>query len=179
MTAPEAHAQAAQQQAKKSAEEAGVINAQPNPPSVISPRLKQAYRQAVKLMHPDLAVTERERQRRTELMALVNVAYERGDQRALEKLIDEFGQDPDAIVGEDIGSRIVKTIRRIAQLRRRLGEIQQEIEALNKTEIFQLKQNIEKAETMGDDRLGDLVQQLVQELSERKIRLKAARQQGV
>jgi hypothetical protein len=112
-------------------------------------------------------------------MAVVNLAYERGDQRAIEKLIEEFGQDPEAIVGEDIGSRIVKAIRRIAQLRRRLGEIQQETEALKKTEIFQLKQNIEKAEAMGDDPVADLVLQLVQELSVRKNRLKAARERGV
>ena len=168
-----AQARAAKQQAKKSAEEAGLIEAQPKPPPVISAGLKKAYRQAVKLMHPDLAITEQERQRRTELMALVNLAYEQGDQRAIEKLIEEFGQDPEAIVGEDIGSRIVKAIRRIAQLQRRLSEIQQEIETQQKTEIFQLKQTIEKREEKGDDPLGDLAKQLGQEISERKIRLKA------
>jgi hypothetical protein len=173
-----ANADAAKQKAKKSADEAGFIRAQPKP-LVISPGLKQAYRQAVKLMHPDLAVTEHERWRRTELMALVNLAYERGDQRAIEKLIDEFGQDPEWIVGEDIGSRIVKAVRRNAQLRRRLGEILEEVDAHKETEIFRLRQTIEKAEAMGDDPLGDLAQQLEQELSERKIRLKAARQRGV
>ena len=172
-----AQARAAEQQAEKSAEEAGLIEAQPKPPAVIASGLKQAYRQAVKLMHPDLAISERERQRRTELMALVNLAYERGDQRAIEKLIEEFGQDPEAIVGEDVASRIVKTIRRIAQLRRRLSEVQQEIEAHQKTEIFQLRQTIEKAEAIGRDPLGDLVKQLMQKISERQIRLKAMRQQ--
>ena len=172
-----ARAQAAKQQARKSAEEAGLIEAQPAPPQVIAPGLKQAYRRAVKLMHPDLAVTEHERQRRTELMAVVNLAYERGDQRAIEKLIDEFGQDPEAIVGEDIGSRIVKAVRRIAQLRRRLGEIQQEIETHKKAEIFQLRQDVEKAEAIGNDPLGELAKQLIQEISQRQIRLKAMQQQ--
>jgi hypothetical protein len=167
------YAQAAKQRAKQSAEEAGLIEAKPKPPPVISQSLKDAYRQAVKLMHPDLATTEQERHRRTELMALVNLAYERGDQRAIEKLIEEFGEDPEAIVGEDIGSRIVKTIRRIAQLRRRLNEIQREIETQKKTELFQLKQTIEKSEQKGEDPLADLAKQLEQEISERKIRLKA------
>lgn len=170
-----ANAQTAKQQAEKSAEEAGLIEAQPKPPPVIIPELKQAYRQAVKLMHPDLAITEHERHRRTELMALVNLAYERGDKKAIEKLIEEFGQDPEAIVGEDVASRIVKTIRRIAQLRRRLGELRQEIEAQQKTEIFRLKQTIEEAETKGKDPLGDLTQQLMQEISERKTKLKTIR----
>lgn len=171
-----AKARAAKQQAKKSAEEAGLVEAQPEPSPVITSGLKQAYRQAVKLIHPDLATTEYERQRRTELMTLVNLAYERGDQRAIEKVIEDFGQDPEAIVGEDTASRIVKAIRRIAQLRRRLAEVQQEIETLKKSEIFQLKQTIEKAEKIGGDPLGDLAKQLTQEISERQIALNAIRQ---
>jgi hypothetical protein len=174
-TSLKARAQAAEQQAKKSAEEAGVIEAQPKPPPEITPGLKQAYRQAVKLVHPDLSVTENERRRRTELMALVNLAYERGDQKAIERLIDEFGQDPDAIVGDDIGSRIVKAIRRIAQLRRRLAEVRLEIEAQQNTDLFQLRRTIEEAEAKGDDPLGDLAQRLTQQIAERQNRLKAMR----
>ena len=89
-------------------------------------------------------------------MALVNLAYERGDQKAIEKIIQNFGEDPEAIVGEDTASRIVKAIRRIAQLRRRLVEAQGELEAHKKSEIFQLKQTVEKAEATGSDPLGDL-----------------------
>jgi hypothetical protein len=163
-----AHVQSAEAQAKQSGDEAGLNEAQPKPPPVIEPALKQVYRQAVKLMHPDLATTEHERQRRTELMALVNLAYERGDQKAIEKLIEEYGQDPEAIVGEDVGSRVVKVIRRIAQLRRRLGEVQQEVEAHQKTELFTLRQTIEKAEAIGDDPLGDLARQLTQLIIERR-----------
>jgi hypothetical protein len=171
-----AQARAAKQQAKKSAEEAGLVEAQPEPPPVITSGLKQAYRQAVKLIHPDLATTEHERQRRTELMALVNLAYERGDQKAIEKVIADFGQDPEAIVGEDTASRIVKAIRRLAQLRRRLAEVQQEIEAIKRSEISQLKHAVEETEKMGGDPLGDLAKQLTQEISERQIRLNAMRQ---
>ena len=108
-------------------------------------------------------------------MTLVNLAYERGDQRAIEKVIEDFGQDPEAIVGEDTASRIVKAIRRIAQLRRRLAEVQQATEALKKSEIFQLMQTIEKAEKMGGDPLGDLATQLTQEISDRQFRLNAMR----
>jgi hypothetical protein len=62
----------------------------------------------------------------------------------------------------------VKTIRRIAQLRRRLGDVQQEIEAHKKTEIFKLRQTIEKAEAIGEEPLGDLVQQLRHKIFERQ-----------
>jgi hypothetical protein len=174
--AAQAHAQATEQHAKASAEEAGLIEAQPAPPPIITPELKLAFRQAAKLMHPDRAITECERLRRTALMSKVNVAYERGDQNAIEKLIKEYGQDPEAILGEDIASRIVKTIRRIAQLRRRTNEIHQQLAAMQETDIFHLKQTIEETEAMGGDPLGDLAKQLMQELSERKIQLETARQ---
>jgi hypothetical protein len=50
-----------------------------------SPDLKRAYRQAVELIHPDLALSDRERQGRTKLMASLNLAYERGDLREIER----------------------------------------------------------------------------------------------
>lgn len=168
-----AHAHSASEQAKRSSEEAGLIDEQPKPPSVIDPDLKRAYRKAVKLMHPDLAISEPERQRRTKLMAALNLAYERGDLKEIERLVAEFGQDPEAIVGEDVGSQIVKTIRRIAQLRRRLGELQLELNAHKKSEAYELRQTVEAADASGDDPLGDLAKQLVNEISEREAELKA------
>jgi hypothetical protein len=170
-----ADAQAAQDQARRSAKEAGVIEAVPTPAPVITPELKLAYRQAAKLMHPDRATTDEERKRRNVLMALVNRAYESGDQKAIEKLIVEYGQDPEAIAGSDVASKIVKAIRRIAQLRRRIDEAQQEMAIQQQTEIFQLKQTVEEAEAMGGDPLADLAKQLLEELSERKIQLEIAR----
>lgn len=171
----QAHAQTTAQQAKQSAEEAGVIESQPAPPLEITPELKHAFRKAAKLIHPDRATTELERLRRTEVMAKVNLAYETGNQQEIERLIIEFGQDPEAISGEDIASRIVKAIRRIAQLRRRMGETQQEMEALLETAVFQLKKTVEETEAMGGDPLGDLTRKITQELSERKVQLEMAK----
>ncbi len=168
-----AHAHSAQEQARRSSEEAGLIEEQPKPSSAIDPDLKQAYRKAVKLIHPDLAISEPERQRRTKLMAALNLAYERGDLKEIERLVAEFGQDPEAIVGEDIGSRIVKTVRRIAQLRRRLGELRLELEAHKKSEAYELRQTIEAADASGDNPLEDLARQLTKEISEREGELKA------
>ena len=170
-------ARAAEEQAKRSIQEAGLpepgLSDASKPVPVIGAELKQAYRNAVKLMHPDLASLESERQRRTRLLALVNVAYRRGDQRIVEKLVEEFGQDPDAILGEDVGSGIVKAIRRIAQLHRRLVEVQQEMAAWQSTEIFRLRQIVESAEATGADPLGDLAQQLEHKIRERHGVLKA------
>lgn len=65
----------------------------------------------------------------------------------------------------------------VAQLRRRMGEVQQQMDAMLLTEIFHLKQTTEETEAMGGDPLGDLSKQLMQQLSERKIQLEIARQQ--
>jgi hypothetical protein len=171
----QAHAHAAERQARRSAEEAGLIESQAVPPQPLTVDIKQAYRRAARLMHPDRATNDAERQRRTDLMARVNRAYENGDQRAIEKLIEEYGHDPEAIAGDDIGSRIVKAIRRIAQLRRRLDEARHELGALQQSELFQLRQGIEDGEILGDDPLGDLARQLANELAERRARLEMLR----
>ena len=57
--------------------------------------------------------------------------------------------------------------------RRRLDEVQQEMDGMQRSEIFQLKQNIQAAEAKGDDPLGELAQQLMQEISNRKMRVEA------
>ncbi len=172
----QAEAQAAAERARQSSEEAGLIEALPRPPPVITPELKLAYRRAAKLIHPDRATTEPERLRRNALMAEVNRAYEIGDEKAIEKLVVEFGQDPEAISGDNVAARIVKVIRRIAQLRRRLGEIQAQMAAMQETEIFTLKKTVEETEALGGNPLGDLAKQLMHQLSERKIQLEMAKE---
>lgn len=179
--AAQVHAQAAQEQARKSAEEAGLIEAQPPPPLVITPQLKQAFRRAAMMMHPDRATTEPERLRRHGLMIKVNLAYERGDQQAIEKLVLEFIQDPamqeeiedrELIADQGVELKILKIIRRTGQLRRRMDEIQEELQDKKQSDIYKLKTTIERAELRGSDPMGDLAEQLLQELSERRIRLK-------
>lgn len=177
--AAQVHAQAAQEQARKSAEEAGLIEAQPPPPLVITPQLKQAFRRAAMMMHPDRATTEPERLRRHGLMIKLNLAYERGDQQAIENLVLEFIQDPrmqeiedpEEIADQGVELKILKIIRRTGQLRRRMDEIQQELYEKKQSDIYKLKITIERAELRGGDPLGDLAEQLLQELSERRIRL--------
>ena len=173
------HAQAAQEQARKSAEEAGLIEAQPPPPLVITPQLKQAFRRAAMMMHPDRATTEPERLRRHGLMIKLNLAYERGDQQAIENLVLEFIQDPvmqeiedpELIADQGVELRVLTTIRRTGQLRRRMDEIQEELQEKTQSDIYKLKITIERAELRGGDPLGDLAEQLLQELAERRIRL--------
>lgn len=164
-------AQAAEEQAKRSAEEAGMIEKKPPPPPEITLETKQAFRQAAKLMHPDRATTDAERERRNVMMAKVNRAYESGDLQAIEKLIVEFGQDPEAIQGDDLGARMIKAIRRIAQLRSRAEEIDKQLSETQTHELYELLVTVQQAEALGSDPIGDLVQEILRQISERKIKL--------
>ena len=87
----------------------------------------------------------------------------------------EFGQDPEAITGEDVASRLVKTIRRIAQLRRRMAEAQQEIDAHKAGELHELMVTVTETEDLGGDPLSDLARHIMQQISERKIELEMIR----
>lgn len=167
----EAEALAAEAQAKKSSSEAGITEPESAPPPEITPELKATYRQAARLIHPDRATTDQERIRRNELMSRVNLAYEKGDQISIEKIIEEFGVDPESITGDDVGSQIVKCIRRISQLRRRLSEIEESIQAIKRSEEYQLKTTVESAESLGGNPLESLSQKLLEEISELKIEL--------
>jgi len=164
-------AQEAEEKARASAEEAGIAEGIPAPAAEITPELKRAYRQAAKLMHPDRATTDAERARRHGMMVKVNLAYESGDMRSLESLMVEFGHDPEAVKGDDIGSRMIKAIRRIAQLRRRVGEIQEELESRKTSEAFELMRSVLEVEAMGSHPLSDLASELLRQISEKKIEL--------
>lgn len=169
-------AKQAEQKAKQSAEEAGLVKKSP-PPAEITAETKQAFRKAAKLMHPDRATTDAERERRNTMMAKVNVAYEKCDLKAIEKLIEEFGQDPEAIEGYDIGARMIKAIRRIAQMKRRVSEIDQELLEAKKHELYELMTYVKETEALGGDPIADLEQDILKQISEKKIEFEQLRQQ--
>ncbi len=166
-------ARAAEARAKQSSSEARRLREKERPlHGPVDPELRSAYRRAMKLMHPDLAVGEAERRRRTRLVAMLNVAYERRDLNEILRLVREFGEDPEAVPGEDIGAQIVRAIRRIAQLRRRLSELETELDLLKQSELHELKTAIEAEEKSGRDPLGGLARRLKGEISEAELALR-------
>ena len=140
-------------------------------PVVVTPEIKAAYRQACKLMHPDRATNDAERVRRTDFMARVNVAYEKGDQVEIERIVAQFGTDPEAVTGNGIGTHIIKAIRRSAQLRRRLSELETKWAALQNGEVFELRQTVESAEALGGKPLSELAVNLLGQISEKCIEI--------
>lgn len=130
-----------------------------------SETLKKLYREVAKRIHPDLATDEAERLHRQELMAEVNQAYEDGDEEGLRNILHKWESNPEAVKGQDIGSELIRVLRRISQSRNRLKTIEEELLAVQQTELHQLRDQVTQAEKLGRDLLERMVTQLNEQIA--------------
>jgi hypothetical protein len=139
----------ARAQAKASAETVGsVVQRKQQADFAPSEDLKKLYREIARLVHPDLTTDERERTRRTRLMAEANRAYEEGDEAKLRAILDEWTSSPDSVQGEGVAAELVRTIRKIHQVERRLAEIEAETAGLRSSDLFILRREVEAANAL-------------------------------
>ena len=166
-------ARQARTQAQESARAAGEENAgAPSPDDAASPpkprrsdSLNRLYRQAAKLLHPDLTLDGAERDRRHRLMAEVNAAYARGDEERIRAILRDWHTSAESVEGDGPGAELVRVIRKIAQVERRLQAIAAEMDQHRLGELFKVKQAVEEAQANGRDLLKDLSEQLDGELA--------------
>lgn len=71
-------------------------------------------------------------------MAALNAAYAAGDAEAIARMIDGEAARPEAIIGDDVASRLVRVIRKLAQVRNRLTALAQMGEELRADPLFTL-----------------------------------------
>jgi hypothetical protein len=136
-----------------------------------SPELKNLYREVARRIHPDLATNEADRTRRQRFMAQANRAYEEGDEARLKAILEEYESSPETVVGEGIGAELVRVIRKIAQVRRRLAEIEGELKLLMQLELMELKNRVEEGRTQGHDILGEMAKAVGLRIDEARIEL--------
>jgi DnaJ-domain-containing protein 1 len=122
--------------------------------------LKKLYRELAKQIHPDLATDEVDRARRQVLMAEANQAYEDADEDRLQEILHQWQSSPEAVKGEGIGAELIRLLRQISQSRERLKSIEKEIEAVEQTELHQLKSRVVVAEQAGKDLFAEMALQL-------------------
>jgi len=160
-------AQQARERADRTARDTGDIS-EPQKVEAFKPtrEIKDLYRDIAKKIHPDLAVDGVDRERRTKIMAEVNKAYRDGDYERLETILREWETSPESIEGEDVGSRLVRTIRMIARVKYRIAQIEQEIQRLYSTPIYELKSKVEESSSQGRDLLMEMVEQVDKEIEE-------------
>ena len=137
-----------------------------------SDSLKKLYRQVAKLIHPDLTTDDRERLRRQNLMAEANLAYEDQDEERLKAILHSWETSPESIQGEGVVAKLLRTIRQIAQSQMRLKAIGEEIEALEQTDLYQLRNRVVTSQEAGNDLLAEMASQLDDQINTAKEQLK-------
>jgi DnaJ-domain-containing protein 1 len=136
-----------------------------------SSELKQIYRQLAKAIHPDLATEPEARAKRELLMAEANQAYECGDIERLKVLLFDWSNDPQSVQGEDLSAELLRTIRQIVQSELRLANIEQNIQSLEKSDLFQLQVKAKRGKQMGRDLLMEMARELDKQIHRAQYRL--------
>lgn len=129
-----------------------------------SDSLKKLYRELARLLHPDLVLDENEKAKRHELMAKANKAYADGDEELLAQMLADQLSSPDEIKGDSIGAELIRVIRQIARANERLHEIDKKFKALEQSEVFELKSQVDEAENEGRDLLAELAETVQREI---------------
>lgn len=126
--------------------------------------LKQTYREAAKLIHPDRARDGADRELRDRLMVEVNAAYAAGDIDAIHDIIERSRSRLEAGEMDDIGTQLVRAIRSIARTRNRVRSLVQAINELKASTWFRLKAEIERGEAGQEDPLGQMAERVHAEI---------------
>lgn len=175
----QARAVEARQQAKESEDEAaGAAEGAATTGFTPSESLRSLYRQVAKRFHPDLANNEQDRTRRHSFMTRANGAYELGDIARLQALLSEWDNSPELVAGEDIGSELIRLIRKIAQVRTRLHAIDTEMTQRNQSDLASLKRKVEDAERNGRDLLAEMAAKVGRQITEARETLDGFRKGG-
>lgn len=124
--------------------------------------IKKLFRQVAQKIHPDRARDEADRERRTRLMAEANRAYRLGDGAALREVLRRWNSGEEA--AETPADRELME-RQLERLRRRLAEIQGELDGLYASRLYELFQAENQARRQQRDLLEELTRQLDEQIA--------------
>jgi chromosome segregation ATPase len=144
---------------------------------VVSEQAKRLFRQLARLIHPDLALTQAERERRTNLMVRANHAYEQGDVPTLQRLLDDWRRSPESVVGSKPEAELERILRRVAQVREQIEEVGKQIQELEASAMGWLRHRVEKAASEGWDLLSHMVRELDRQIVEARAELERLQRQ--
>ena len=121
-----------------------------------SAEAKSLYRKIASIIHPDKTIDDNSRHLRTRLMAELNEAYARKDIAKMQDILDKWYESPETVSGEGTGAELVRTIRAIAQIKRRISEIETEISGIMISDIYELMVKVHGADLVGRNILAEM-----------------------
>jgi hypothetical protein len=130
--------------------------------------IRSLYKKLALLCHPDRTTDLKEKERLHHIMADINRAYSEGNEIALLKILEEWESSPDSIKGEGAGAELVRVIRKIAQIKRRLHEINNEITKLKDEDLYKLEIKVAEVKKFGRDLLKEMADQIDIQIMETK-----------
>src|SRR5262249_3083861 len=136
-----------------------------------SDRLKKLYREVARKFHPDLSSCPQERQHRHQLMVEINRAYETGAEDRLQELLEAGAGLEKIETGGVMSAEAILIVRRLAETKQRLAQIESDIEEITTSEIYKLKLRVENSEAMGIDLFADLIAQVDRQIKKARNRL--------
>jgi len=159
----------ARTQARKAAEEYEDIDIESQKDleeSEESEDAKRLYRKIASIIHPDKATDDESCHIRTKLMAELNEAYAQKDIVKMQGILDKWHESPEAVSGEGTGAELVRTIRAIAQIKRRISEIEKEMSEIMTSDIHVLMVKVHDADLAGRNILLEMSVQIASEIQD-------------
>lgn len=133
--------------------------------------LKKLFRQLAQKIHPDRAVSEADRAWRTQLMSEANRAYRAGDERALREVASLWREGarperPGRVAADGLAAQV-------AQLKRRVAEIEGELNRLFGSKLYELFTAANIARRTGRDLLQEMADRLDGEIAQAQARIRS------
>jgi len=169
----QAEAAEAREQADESYKATENVDPEETAPEPFEPTadFKKLFRTAAIKYHPDTATDPDEREARKKIMAEVNRLYEAGDEDGLRRFLETAGDRPEAIQGEGVAFDIVRAIRKAAQLRERLAEIESLLEAVREDQWYLLREEVRNAAEEDRDLIAEMAESLRIEIAQAESQL--------
>jgi len=118
--------------------------------------VKRVYRRIASIIHPDKASESKSRRLRTKLMVELNEAYAQKDTAKMQRIIDEWYESPEAVVGAGQVAELLRMKRTIELIKKRISETEVEISKILTSDIYQMMVKAYDAERSGRDIVAEM-----------------------
>jgi hypothetical protein len=155
-------AQAQAEQSRREKERFAEIGREEAPAFKPSADVKKLYRHLAQKIHPDRAGDEQDRAWRTQLMTEANRAYRNGDEAGLREILSlwQEGRGRMPAGGAASDSPSADLMAQVAAVRRRVAEIEAELNRLYGSRLYELFAAANVARRQGRDLLEEMAVQL-------------------